>query len=88
MAKGLNLVSTNIREWRGTVNDPGDDATLKILVEVNDDTGAYVKSTSLNCRFTTLPAQAKAALNNFLRLMSREINNDLVEEDSITWSDL
>ena len=88
MAKGLNLTSTNIREFSGLVNDAGDDATLKILVEINDDTGAYVKSTNLNYRFSALPSQAKAHLNNFLRTMSKIINNDLVEENSDTWVDL
>ena len=88
MAKGLNLTSTNIREFSGLVNDAGDDATLKILVEINDDTGAYVKSTNLNYRFSALPSQAKAHLNNFLRTMSKIINNDLVEENKETWTDL
>ena len=88
MAKGLNLTSTNIREFSGLVNDAGDDATLKILVEINDDTGAYVKSESLNYRFSGLPGQARAHLNNFLRTMSKIINNDLVEENSDTWVDL
>ena len=88
MAKGLNLVSTNIRELTLLVNDQGDDANLKILVEVNDDTGMYVKSESLNYRFSGLPGQARAHLNNFLRTMSKIINNDLVEENKGTWTDL
>lgn len=88
--KGLNLASTNISELRMNVNDARDDATLQFLVDIYDDSDPplYVKPMTMFDRFTTLPVQEKAALNNFLRLRSKRINNEAVEEDSVTWVDL
>jgi len=93
MARGLNLTSTDIREWSGLVRgQPGPktsgDADLKFLIEVYDDAGGYVKSVSIEERFSDLPAQERAALNNFLRLKSKRFNKDLVQENTSTWTDL
>ena len=88
MAKGLTLLSTDIREMSILVNDGNTDAKVKVLVEVLDSIGDVVRYDSLDYKFSDLPAQVKAAFNNALRLMSKDINNDVVEENSETWTDL
>jgi hypothetical protein len=70
------------------VNDGNSDADIKLLVAILNPEGNLVTYDSVTEKFTDMPMQEKAALNNFLRLRSKRINNDLVEENSVTWSDL
>jgi hypothetical protein len=86
MAKGLNLVTTNISELR--LNVSFDDADIKYLVEVIDDNGDVVRYDSVVTRFSALPTQIRAQLNGVMRALSREANRDKVNEDKETWSDI
>jgi hypothetical protein len=94
--KGLNLTDSSIREFYLLVTEDDDgnkDANVWYLGEIFDgeifdDAGNYVNSVRVDVLFSALPAQIRAALNNAMRLVSKEFNSDLVEEDSETWTDL
>ena len=90
--KGLNLVLSNIRELHILVVDDanGDpvDAKIKTLVEIFDDAGNYVKSENIDEDFSTMSAQRRMALNNYLRLSSKEYMNTTVNENKESWVDL
>ena len=86
MAKGLVLQSTNIRELKLFVTNS--DADLKVLYEINDDQGQLVKSELYEAKFSDLPTQCKASLNAALGLISKNINNLAVQENSDTWADI
>jgi hypothetical protein len=85
MAKGLTLISTNIREMKLFVSDHDNDASVKVLYEINDDQGTKVKSELYSVMYSDLPTQCKAALNTALNLISKEINNSAVNENTGTW---
>jgi hypothetical protein len=86
MAKGLQLTSTNIRQFHLSVDDGV--GNVRVLYDVLDDGDELVKSENWNVAFLDLPVQIRAALNNVLRLVSREVNNNAVAENSETWVDL
>ena len=88
MAKGLNLTSSKIMEFHIQVNGVGDDADVWYLGDVYDDAGKYVRTARIDVRFSMLPSNLRAALNNGLRSFSREFNNETVDEDSNTWVNL
>jgi hypothetical protein len=86
MAKGLNLVATNIVEFR--MNRDFDDAHLQYTVEVLDDADNTVRYDTVEIKASDLPNNVLAAFNAFMRLASKDINNDTVEEDTETWIDI
>lgn len=86
MAKGLNLTDTNIVEFYMLVKVGG--ADVRVLYDIRDDNGDIVKHENYLREFKDLPIQVKAALNNALRLMSKEINNLAVSENKESWTDL
>jgi hypothetical protein len=86
MAKGLNLTSTSIRQFHLSVDDGV--GNVRVLYDVLDDGDELVKSENWNVGFSDLSNQIRAALNNALRLVSMEINNDAVAENAETWVDL
>ena len=85
MAKGLNLVAADIVEFGFIVN--GDDADVKYLVAVYDDGGSLVNYESEQVKFSRLSTQIRAALNNAMRLLSKDANNSKVNENKETWVD-
>ena len=88
MAKGLNLTSSSIKEFHVQVNGVGDDAGVWYLGDVYDDAGNFVKTERVDVLFSGLDNNLRAALNNVMRMFSREFNNASVAEDSDTWVNL
>lgn len=88
MAKGLNLTDTKIIELNVLVHLDGGDALVRTRYVVLDEDGNDVKAEFDEDLFSELPNQERAALNNFLRLRAKRINNDVVAENSSTWTDL
>ena len=86
MAKGLSLVNTNIINFSLSVQ--GDDAITHIEYEVIDDTDSVIKREVLTRNFTQWANQVRASLNNALGLMSQEVNQECVNEDKPTWTDI
>ena len=87
MAKVRNLVSTDIRQFHLSIDDGGV-GNVRVLYDVIDETDGIVLEDNYHAAFVDLPANVQASFNNALRMMSREINNSAVEEDSETWVDL
>jgi hypothetical protein len=88
MAKGLQLVDTNIIELNVLVYPDGSDATVRTRFKVLDDAGNVVRTAFNEEKFSLMPAQERGSLNNFLRLKSQQINNQVVSENKPSWVDL
>ena len=87
MAKGLQLTGTSITEL--TVYDISfDDANVRVRHTIDEASGYPIREQFEEELFSEMPTQEKAALNNFLRMRSKRINNDVVEENSSTWTDI
>ena len=88
MAKGLNLKDTSIIELNVLVYPDKSDALVRVRYEIIDDTGMAVRTEFMEEDFSILATQEKANLNNFLRLKSKQLNEDVVEESDATWVDI
>jgi hypothetical protein len=89
--KGLSLTDSYVTEFYLSVTEDDDgnkSASVWYLGEVYDDAGNYVKTERVDVQFSDLPAQIRAALNNAMRLVSKEFNNSQVAENSETWVDV
>jgi hypothetical protein len=85
-AKQIELTTTDIIDFRVTVNDDGS-ATCLITVVILDDVGDEVKHVTKVIPFVDLAVQVRANINNVLRLLSQTINNEEANNNTITWTD-
>jgi hypothetical protein len=88
MAKGLQLVDTEIIELNVLVYPDGSDATVRTRFRVLDDTGEKVRTAFTEEKFSLMSAQKRGSLNNFLRLDSQDLNIQVVAENKPSWVDL
>ena len=88
MAKGLNLTDTRIIKFTILVHPDRSDALVRVRYEILDDDDEVVRTQFIEQQFSDMATQEKANLNNFLRLKSKTINEDIVEENSSTWVDI
>ena len=83
--KGLNLTDTRIIELNVLVHPDRSDALIRMRYQVIDDEDWVVRTAFEEQQFSDLATQEKANLNNFLRLKSKQLNEDIVEENSSSW---
>ena len=88
MAKGINLTDTRIIKFTILVHPDRSDALVRVRYEILDDDDEVVRTQFIEQQFSDMATQEKANLNNFLRLKSKTINEDIVEENSSTWVDI
>ncbi len=88
MAKGLNLTDTRIIELNVLVHPDRSDALVRVRYETIDDEDDIIRTEFKEQQFSDLTTQEKANLNNFLRLKSKQLNEDVVEENSSSWVDI
>jgi len=86
MAKALQLVNTNLREVSVLVDSDGH-AVVRIVGEVLDSGDSTITMETMASNFENLPVQIRAALNNALRLISKDFNQAQVNENKETWLD-
>ena len=86
MARGVNLINTEIKNFSMSVQ--ANDAMCHVEYIIYDDAGNPVKTEVVSKIFSLWSNQIKANLNNALRLISQEINNNSVAENTPTWTDL
>lgn len=88
MAKGLNLINTGYEKIEIMFNPDGLDALIRSHIPVYDDQGELIRVEVVEESFTSMSAQRKVNLNNYLRLSNQKNNQDLVSENKSTWVDI
>lgn len=83
MAKGLNLIDTNILEVH--MARTNGDMHIRARHVLIDDHSAAVAQDTYEVDFSKMPTDLRAAANNFMKALSKELNNKAVAENKDSW---